>query len=296
MQEFQPYIDLLYKTITPAAPQAPSPTLHSLFSGAWNITRTSVDGDISSQVVQLSPSTSETGEVVVSGAVYASNAQGEGAAPLTQWTVSSSGGVGSASALRGTLFESSVPLCEFDFSAVPVVETKGTLASAVAGGCHTVFTGARIEDSLFSKPNVWAGVGASFTVSTTDAGLFRSRLTTLHATRVATIATAANMLPKTFYQRYGWYLNIALLVFFNLFIRSWTRKQLRKSSTHKNTPSEAAKKASMQAHLHRTLAEARTSATVTSLTTTAATPLPVNDTEPLLPPTSPLGVVSLKQE
>lgn len=280
--EFQPYIDLWFKSTTSAA--APPPTLNSLFSGQWNITRTSADGDISSQFVQLSPSSEETGgEVVVSGTVYASNAPQEGGVlpVVSQWTVSSSSG---GSPLRGTLFESDVPLCEFDFGAVPLVETKGLLASAVAGGCHTVFTGARIEDSLFS------GVGASFTVATTDAGLFRSRLTTLHATRVATLATA-NMLPKTFYQRYGWYFNIAVLVFFNLFIRSWTRKQLRKSSsTHKNTPTEFAKRASMQANLHRTLAEART----TSATSTTTTP--IIDLEPLLPPSSPLGVVGLKQE
>jgi hypothetical protein len=216
---------------TPSPP--PPPTLKSLFSGVWEVSRLSAEGALTTHKVHL---TSSVGDAI-SGDVFLADAE-KSAAPTSVWTVKAASGGGS---LHGVLLEArgggeAQPLCDFDFSGAR--GGSSLVMASASSDCRAIFAGARDAGNIFSRPSVWAEPGASFVLMPGNA-----ELGTITATRIASIAEASQ---KTFYQRYGWWFNIALLLGVNFYIRACTRKRLRKNQPPKD-PAE--RRAALQSYL-----------------------------------------------
>ena len=216
-----------------------------LFSGVWEVTRMGSDGVATSEVVHFSPTADES--TPISGAVFAGGSGSGGgiSVPIAQWMVSVALG---GSALHGTLLETrggkaAEALCEFDF-APPPAATRGMLISASAD-CAASFSGARLAESFFSKPNLWAETGASFFLTPKNGGA------SLHAARIKTVAAVVGAVPKTFLQEYSWVFNIFVLLFANFYIRACTRKRIRQAG--KAPDGAASKKAAIAAHMRNLL-------------------------------------------
>jgi len=143
--------------------------------------------------------------------------------------------------LHGVLLEArgggeAQPLCDFDFSGA---RGGSSLAmTSASSDCRAIFAGARNLGNIFSRPSVWAEPGASFVLMPGNA-----ELGTITGTRISAIAVSSQ---KTFYQRYGWWFNIALLLGVNFYIRACTRKRLRQNQPPKN-PAE--RRAALQSYL-----------------------------------------------